>query len=152
MRLLLCCAVVAGDAKRRRLVGRRRRRECLAAAPQVPARRVVAADLVREAREALRLPYHDPSRYFSVEQDPARGGAVDVYALAGSWPHSNKRDTTTRRRCADAANSAPARRGRLNRPYARRLAEYHRALQLVELGTHLRARLLRLPHLVFLEA
>ena len=55
-------------------------------------------------------------------------------------------------RCADAANSAPARRGRLNRPYARRLAEYHRALQLVELGTHLRARLLRLPHLVFLEA
>ena len=71
MRLLLCCAVVAGDAKRRRLEGRRRRRECLAAAPQVPARRVVAADLVREAREALRLPYHDPSRYFSVEQDPA---------------------------------------------------------------------------------
>ena len=46
----------------------------------------------------------------------------------------------------------PARRGRLNRPCARRLAEYHRALQLVELGTHLRARLLRLPHLVFLEA
>ena len=106
MRLLLCCAVVAGDAKRRRLVGRRRRRECLAAAPQVPARRVVAADLVREAREALRLPYHDPSRYFSVEQDPARGGAVDVYALAGSWPHSNKRDTTTRRRCADAGLGA----------------------------------------------
>ena len=58
MRLLLCCAVVAGDAKRRRLEGRRRRRECLAAAPQVPARRVVAADLVREAREALRRVRH----------------------------------------------------------------------------------------------